>query len=293
MDVGFIGLGVMGTPMAGHLVEAGHTVFAHSRRGVPAGLGSVTSCASAREVAEKAEVIVLMLPDTSDVEAVLFGDDGVIEGVSSGKLVIDMSSISPEATRKFAGRLAAVGVGYVDAPVSGGEVGAKNASLTIMVGAADKDFVRALPLLEKLGQNITHIGQVGAGQVAKIANQIVVGLTIQAVSEALVLAAKAGVDPARVREALMGGFAASRILEVHGKRMIDRTFAPGFRIALHRKDLGLALESGRELGVALPNTAMCHQMMNAAIAAGNGNSDHSALVTIIEGLADHSLESKV
>jgi len=280
MKIGFIGLGVMGRPMAGHLIAAGHEVFLHrvkdvSRHLVEAGGKALES---ARAVAEAADVVILMLPDTPDVEAVLFGSDGVASGVSAGKLVIDMSSISPVATKGFASRIAELGASYVDAPVSGGEVGAKAGSLTIMVGASEADFARALPLFQLMGKNITRIGEVGDGQTAKVVNQIIVGLTIEAVAEGLTLAKAAGADPAKVREALMGGFASSRILEVHGERMIKETFDPGFRIRLHRKDMGLAMDAAKSLELYLPNAASLQQLMNKALAAGLGDKDHSALI---------------
>jgi 2-hydroxy-3-oxopropionate reductase len=240
---------------------------------------------NARDVAGRAEIVILMLPDTGDVESVLFGKDGIADHLASGKLVIDMSSISPVATKQFAERLAAKGVGYVDAPVSGGEVGAKAATLSIMAGGSETDFARALPLFERLGKNITRVGGVGDGQTAKVANQIIVGLTIEAVAEALTFAKAAGADPAKVREALMGGFASSRILEVHGDRMVKRTFDPGFRIRLHRKDLSLAVDAARQLNLALPNTAATQQLMNGAVANGLGDRDHSALIQMIEHLS--------
>ena len=284
MKIGFIGLGVMGRPMAGHLIAAGHEVFlnrvkAASQHLVEAG---GTALDSARAVAEAADIIILMLPDTPDVEAVLFGADGVAEGCAPGKLVIDMSSISPGATKGFAARIAETGASYVDAPVSGGEVGAKAASLTIMVGASEADFARAKPIFELMGKNITRIGGVGDGQTAKVANQVIVGLTIQAVAEGLALAQAAGADVAKVREALMGGFASSRILEVHGERMIKGTFDSGFRIRLHRKDIGLALEEAKSAELALPNTASLEQLMNRALAAGLGDQDHSALFKLTQ-----------
>lgn len=287
MNIGFIGLGVMGRPMAYNLIKAGHTLLLNrvkpaSQFLVEAGGRPVDS---AEAVARGADIVILMLPDTPDVEAVLFGDQGVAAGLSAGQLVIDMSSISPVATKEFAGRIADLGAGYVDAPVSGGEVGAQNATLTIMAGGTETDFARAKPLFEVMGKNVTLVGGVGDGQTAKVANQIIVGLTIEAVSEALSFVAAAGADPARVRAALMGGFAASRILEVHAQRMIDRTFAPGFRIRLHRKDLGLAVDAAKALNLALPNTAATEQLMNAAVGRGDGDLDHSALIRTIEGLS--------
>lgn len=289
--IGFIGLGIMGRPMAGHLKAAGHEVTVVERRSLTAeDRAKFAVKASAREVAAGAEVVILMVPDTPDVEAVLFGAGGVAEGLKPGTLVIDMSSISPTATKSFAARIKAAGGEYLDAPVSGGEVGAKNAALTIMVGGAPASFERAKPLFEAMGKNITLVGEEnGAGQTCKVANQIIVALTIEAVGEALVFASKAGADPAKVRQALMGGLATSRILELHGERMIKRTFAPGFRIELHQKDLNLALQAGRELGVALPNTASAAQLFAACAAAGGAALDHSAMVKALETLAAHKV----
>jgi 2-hydroxy-3-oxopropionate reductase len=287
MNIGFIGLGVMGRPMAEHLIDAGHVL--HLNRIKESSQHLVTKggkpVANASAVAEASDIIILMLPDTPDVEAVLFGEDGVASGLSAGKLVIDMSSISPVATKAFAKRIEALGCDYVDAPVSGGEVGARAATLTIMAGGSDEAFERARLLFEKMGKNITLIGGVGDGQTAKVANQIIVGLTIEAVAEALLFAKKAGADPAKVRAALMGGFASSRILEVHGERMVKETFEPGFRIRLHRKDMTLALDAARALDLSLPNTAATQQLMNAAIANGDGERDHSALIRTLELLA--------
>ncbi|WDR02870.1 2-hydroxy-3-oxopropionate reductase [Devosia algicola] len=287
MNIGFIGLGVMGRPMASHLIAAGHTVFLHRVKAASQHLVEEGGKAldSAKAVAEAADVIILMLPDTPDVQAVLFDANGVADGLSKGKLVIDMSSISPVETQNFAIRIADLGCDYVDAPVSGGDVGAKNAALTIMCGGSEQAFERARPLFELMGKNITLVGDVGAGQTTKVANQIIVGLTIAAVSEALVFAKSAGADPAKVREALMGGFASSRILEVHGERMVKRTFDPGFRIQLHRKDMSLAVDGAKALNLSLPNTAATQQLMNAAIARGDGDKDHSALIQTLEALA--------
>jgi 2-hydroxy-3-oxopropionate reductase len=291
-EIGFIGTGIMGRPMAGHLQKAGHRLFLSTHRSAaPKELtdGGATVCASPRDVAGKSEIVILMVPDTPDVEAVLFGENGVADGLSKGKLVIDMSSISPIATKDFAKRVNAKGADYLDAPVSGGEVGAKNAALTIMVGGAQAAFDRAKPIFDLMGKNITLVGGNGDGQTCKVANQIIVALNIQAVGEALLFASRAGADPAKVREALMGGFAASRILEVHGERMIKRTFDPGFRIKLHQKDLNLALSGAREMGMSLPNTATAQQMFSACVANGGAEWDHSALVRALELMAKHEV----
>ncbi|MFL6698229.1 MAG: 2-hydroxy-3-oxopropionate reductase, partial [Vitreoscilla sp.] len=278
--IGFIGLGIMGAPMAGHLIAAGYQLFVHTKGRMPDAITATraTQCVNARGVAERADIIFVMVPDTPDVEAVLFGDGGVAAGLSKGKVVVDMSSISPIATKLFARRVNEIGCDYLDAPVSGGEVGAKNATLSIMVGGNEAVFERVKPLFERMGKNITLVGGNGDGQTAKVANQIIVALNIEAVAEALLFAARAGADPARVRQALMGGFAASRILEVHGERMIKRTFDPGFRIGLHQKDLNLALASARALGVSLPNTATAQELFNACAAHGGAAWDHSAMV---------------
>ncbi len=292
MKIGFIGLGIMGTPMCSRLIEAGHSLFVKSRRAVPEALlqAGASACGSARAVAEQAEVIILMLPDTPDVEGVLFGEDGVAQGLSAGKVVVDMSSISPIDTKRFAERITALGCEYVDAPVSGGEVGAKAGTLTIMVGATDAGFARVESLFQAMGKNITHVGGHGDGQTCKVANQIIVALNIAAVGEALVFARKAGADPAKVRQALLGGFASSRVLEVHAERMIERKFAPGFRIGLHQKDLGLALSGARALGMALPGTAQVAQLMQVCAAHGAQDLDHSALVQAMEIMAGQTLD---
>ncbi len=288
--IGFIGLGIMGAPMAGHLLEAGYDVVTTDHRSSPPadlvarGLKAVTGSDA---VARAADIIITMVPDTPQVEEVLFGHNGVASGLSEGKLVIDMSSISPIATKEFARRINELGCDYLDAPVSGGEVGAQAASLTIMVGGSEATFARARPVFEKMGKNITLVGDNGVGQTTKVANQIVVALTIEAVAEALVFASKAGADPAKVRQALMGGLASSRILEVHGERMIKRSFDPGFRIELHQKDLNLALEGARSLGVALPNTSTTQQLFNACAANGGARDDHSGLVKALEIMAGH------
>ncbi len=294
MKIGFVGLGIMGRPMAMNLKAAGHDLIVPERGSLTAEIrAAATVVANASAVAAAAEVVILMVPDTPDVETALFGAGGVAEGLKAGSLVIDMSSISPIATKDFAKRINALGCDYVDAPVSGGEVGAKQASLTIMVGGTEAAFARANPLFELMGKNITHVGnEAGAGQTCKVANQIIVALNIQAVSEALVFASRAGADPAKVRQALMGGFASSRILEVHAERMINGTFNPGFRIRLHQKDLNLALSAAKELNLSLPNTAIAQQMMSSVSAHGGGELDHSALIKAVEGLAGHSIRNE-
>jgi 2-hydroxy-3-oxopropionate reductase len=290
--IGFIGLGIMGAPMAGHLLDAGYSVVTSDHRGKPPadlvakGLKAVTG---SNAVARAADIIITMVPDTPQVEEVLFGENGVASGLSKGKLVIDMSSISPIATKEFAKKINDLGCDYLDAPVSGGEVGAKAASLTIMVGGEQAAFDRARPVFDRMGKNVNLVGPNSVGQTTKVANQIVVALTIEAVAEALVFASKAGADPAKVRQALMGGLASSRILEVHGERMIKRTFAPGFRIELHQKDLNLALEGAKSLGVALPNTSTTQQLFNACAANGGGKDDHSGLVKALEIMAGHEV----
>jgi 2-hydroxy-3-oxopropionate reductase len=289
--VGFIGLGIMGAPMAGHLIAGGHALFLYSRRPPKAELidkGAV-ACASAKEVAERSDVVIIMVPDTPDVAAVLFSETGVAAGLSKGKIVVDMSSISPIETKEYAARIEALGCDYLDAPVSGGEVGAKAASLTIMVGGKAAVFEKVRPLLSLMGKNITRVGEVGDGQTCKVANQIIVALTIEAVGEALVFASKAGADPAKVREALMGGFANSRILELHGDRMVKRAFDPGFRIELHQKDLNLALSAARKMAVSLPNTATAQELFNACTAHGGARWDHSAMVRALEIMAQHEI----
>ena len=290
-NIGFIGLGIMGKPMAANLIKGGHTLFLGSRSGVPKELidAGGKACANAKEVAQKADVIIIMVPDTPDVDKVLFGANGVAEGLSKGKTVIDMSSIAPVETKAFAKRINDLGCEYVDAPVSGGEVGAKAASLTIMVGANPATFDKVKPIFELMGKNITLVGGNGDGQTCKVCNQIIVALNIEAVSEALVFASKAGADPAKVRQALMGGFAASRILEVHGERMIKRTFDPGFRIELHQKDLNLALQGARAMGVALPNTATAQELFNTCVANGGAKWDHSGMVKALERMANHDV----
>ena len=290
--LGFIGLGIMGKPMAGHLLKAGHAVSVfdvHSAVVKELASNGAVSCGSCNEVAQKSDIVFVMVPDTPDVEAVLFGKNGVSEGIKKGSIVVDMSSISPIATKEFAKKLEAIGVQMLDAPVSGGQVGAENAALSIMVGGKPEIFEQIKPYFELMGKKIVYIGSNGAGQICKVANQIVVALTIEAVGEALLFASKAGADPAKVREALLGGFAQSRILELHGERMIKRTFQPGFRIKLHQKDLNLALQSARQLGLSLPNTAMAQELFNSVAAKGGSDLDHSALVLALESLANHKI----
>nr|WP_281250823.1 2-hydroxy-3-oxopropionate reductase [Thiomonas intermedia] len=289
--LGFIGLGIMGAPMAGHLLAGGHTLYVHSRSKLPQALleAGAKACASNTEVAQKADIIFTMVPDTPDVQKVLFAEDGVAQGLAPGKIVVDMSSIGPMETKAFAQRINALGCEYLDAPVSGGEVGAKAASLTIMVGGRQDIFDKVEPLFKLMGKNITLVGGNGDGQTCKVANQIIVALNIQAVAEALLFASKAGADPAKVRQALMGGFAASRILEVHGERMVKRTFQPGFRINLHQKDLNLALSGAKQLGVALPNTAVAQQLFSTCAANGMEALDHSALCRAVELMSHHTI----
>ena len=294
MKVGLIGLGIMGRPMAANLLKGGHALFAHDHKPVPEALlaqGAV-ACGSGEEVARQAEVIITMVPDTPHVASALFDAGGVAGGLSPGKIVVDMSSISPIDTKSFAKRIEALGCRYLDAPVSGGEVGAKAATLTIMVGGPEEAFQKVKPLFEAMGKNITLVGGNGDGQTCKVANQIIVALNIEAVGEALLFASKMGADPAKVRQALLGGFASSRILEVHGERMIKRTFDPGFRIELHQKDLSLALGSARQIGVSLPNTATAQELFNACAAHGGKAWDHSAMVRALELLAGHELGGK-
>ena len=294
LNIGFIGLGIMGTPMAEHLMKAGHQLFVFTRGKMPEAIASsnATQCASSRAVAQQADIIFTMVPDTPDVEVVLFGEAGVAAGLTAGKIVVDMSTISPIATKAFAKKINALGCEYLDAPVSGGEVGAKNATLSIMVGGEESVFAQIKPLFELMGKNITLVGGNGDGQTAKVANQIIVALNIEAVAEALLFAARAGADPARVRQALMGGFASSKILEVHGERMVNRTFNPGFRIELHQKDLNLALSTARVLGVSLPNTATAQELFNSCVAHGGKAWDHSAMVRALENMANFQIGQK-
>ncbi len=293
-NVGFIGLGIIGKPMAANLQTAGHKLFLHDVVALPQSLldGGAVGCKSGKEVASKADIVIVMVPDTPHVEAVLFGKEGVAEGLSKGKIVVDMSSISPIATKEFAAKINKLGCDYLDAPVSGGEVGAKEASLTIMVGGSDAAFETVKPLFDKMGKNVNLVGGPGDGQTTKVANQIIVALTIEAVGEALLFASKAGADPARVRKALMGGFASSRILELHGQRMVDRKFDPGFRIELHQKDLNLALQGAKSLQISLPNTATAQELFNSCAAHGGSKWDHSAMVKALELLAGHEIGKK-
>ncbi len=286
--IGFIGLGVMGKPMARNLLKAGYPLVVHNRsRGVVDELAKqgARAATSPKDVAAQSDIVILMLPDSPAVEAVVAGKDGVFDGARRGLLVIDMGTSSPMLARKLARDAEARGIDMLDAPVSGGDVGAINATLSIMVGGKASAFNRALPVFQHMGKNIVHIGDAGAGQVAKAANQVIVGLAIEAVSEALVLSAKAGVDPAKVRQALLGGFAQSRVLDVHGQRMLDRNFKPGARVSTQHKDLGIALALGKEYNVPLPATAHVHQMYDAMLAASHGNLDHSSLVMLIEQMA--------
>ena len=291
MKVGFIGLGIMGAPMAANLQAGGHKLYLHDIKNPPMTLidGGATVCTSGAEVAKRADIIIVMVPDTPHVEAALFGENGIASGLSNEKIVVDMSSISPIATKEFAKKINKRGCDYLDAPVSGGEVGAKAASLTIMVGGPQRAFDLVKPLFELMGKNITLVGGNGDGQTTKVANQIIVALTIQAVAEALLFASKAGADPAKVREALMGGFASSRILEVHGERMVKRTFNPGFRIELHQKDLNLALQGAKALGLSLPNTSTVQELMNSCAANGLSGLDHSALCRAVELMSNHKI----
>jgi 2-hydroxy-3-oxopropionate reductase len=291
MKIGFVGLGIMGHPMALNLIKGGHELFVFGKRRLPAEVreAGATVCNTLTEIAERSEIVILMVPDTPDVKSVLFDPQGVAEGLSPGKIVVDMSSISPIETKEFAAAINQKGCDYLDAPVSGGEVGARAGSLTIMVGGPQTAFAKLKPVFELMGRNITLVGGNGDGQTTKVANQIIVALTIEAVGEALLFASRAGADPAKVREALMGGFASSRILEIHGERMIKRTFDPGFRIELHQKDLNLALQGARTLSLSLPNTATTQELFNAAAALGGKGWDHSGLVRVLEHLGNHQV----
>ncbi len=294
LKIGFVGLGIMGAPMAGHLINAGHQLFVYTLGKMPEAIAgsSATQCTSARGVAERADIIILMVPDTPDVEAALFADKGVAGGLSQGKVVVDMSSISPVETKEFARKIEALGCDYLDAPVSGGDVGAKNATLSIMCGGKPEVFERVKPVLESMGKNITLVGGSGDGQTCKVANQIVVALTINAVAEGLLFASRAGADAGKVRQALMGGLATSRILDILGERMIKRTFDPGFRVALHQKDLNLALGAAKQLGLALPATASAQQLFSVCVANGGAAWDHSGMVRALEKMANFEIGQK-
>jgi 2-hydroxy-3-oxopropionate reductase len=285
----------MGAPMAANLIKGGHEVYLYDVRSLPAELTQAggKACKSGKEVAQQADIIIIMVPDTPHVASVLFDEGGVVQGLSAGKIVVDMSSISPMETKQFAKRINELDCTYLDAPVSGGEVGARAASLTIMVGGPEQAFATVKPLFELMGKNITLVGGNGDGQTTKVANQIIVALNIEAVGEALLFASRMGADPAKVRQALMGGFAASRILEVHGERMIKRTFDPGFRIELHQKDLNLALTSARQVGLSLPNTATAQELFNSCAAHGGKAWDHSALVRALELMANYEIGAPV
>ncbi len=293
-EIGFVGLGIMGKPMAGHLIKAGHHLYVFDV--VPEAVAQVaamgaTACASSKEVAENSDIIIMMLPDTPDVAAALFGSGGIAEGVKAGAVVVDMSSISPIETKALARTLKEMQVDMLDAPVSGGQSGAENATLSIMVGGSADVFKKIKPYFELMGQKILHLGDNGAGQTCKVANQIVVGLTIEAVAEGLLFAAKAGVDPGKVREALLGGAAQSRILDLHGNRMIRRKFEPGFRIRLHQKDLNLALQSARAMGLSLPNTATVQELFNSVAANEGVDLDNSAMVLALERMANYQISA--
>src|SRR5436189_1856257 len=291
MKIGFVGLGIMGHPMALNLIKGGHELFVYGKRRLPADVreAGATVRDTLKSIAASAEIVILMVPDTPDVRNVLFDADGVADGLSPGKIVVDMSSISPIETKLFAAEINKKGCDYLDAPVSGGEVGAKAASLTIMVGGPEKAFATMKPVFDRMGKNVTHVGGNGDGQTTKVANQIIVALTIAAVGEALLFASKAGADPALVRQALMGGFASSRILEVHGERMVKRNFDPGFRIRLHQKDLHLALQGARTLGISLPSTAVAQQLFSSCTAHGGKAWDHSGMVRALEMMASHQV----
>jgi 2-hydroxy-3-oxopropionate reductase len=288
--VGFVGLGIMGRPMASNLKRAGHELFVHARRVEsmePLVAAGAIACASPAEVARQADVVFTMVSDTPDVEQVILGEDGVLDGVCAGSVVVDMSTISPGATRGMAARLREQGAEMLDAPVSGGETGAIEGVLSIMVGGSDAAFQRVLPLFQVMGRNIVHVGENGAGQVCKACNQIAISQTMAGVAEAILMARASGVDPVKVRTALLGGSANSKVLEIHGKRMIDADYAPGFKAALHRKDLRIVLEAAYELGIALPGTALVSQYLNALVGSGLGDLDSSALLRVLEDVGGH------
>jgi len=287
-NIGFIGPGIMGGPMAHNLMKGGHKLWVHARR--PEAMkklvdSGATACATATDVAKHADVIFLIVSDTPDVESVIFGEGGLAKHARSGSVIVDMSTISPTATKVFAERLAKQGVDMLDAPVSGGETGAINGTLSIMVGGTAKVFERVKPLFELMGKNIVHVGDNGAGQVAKACNQIVVAVTIEAVAEALTFARKNGADAAKVRDALMGGFAGSKVMEVHGKRMLDNDFKPGFKVGLHQKDMRIVMETAHQLGVALPAAALVTQHLNALMGTGDTDLDSAAVVKVVKRMS--------
>ena len=290
--VGFIGLGIMGKPMAENLIEAGYDLVAYNRtREKAEELDGATVAETPKEVAEQSDIIITMLPDSPQVEEVLAGEEGVLEGVRDGALIVDMSTISPVVTEELAKKAEERGASMLDAPVSGGDVGAIDGTLSIMVGGGEEDFERALALFEVMGETVTHVGPVGTGQVVKAANQIVVALTIEAVSEALVLGSKGGVPPEKILDVLGGGLAGNKVMEVKREKMLEHSFDPGFRVELHHKDLGIALAAGREYGVTLPVTAIVDQMLETLKMLGRGDQDHSALLTLIEESSGHEIGS--
>jgi 2-hydroxy-3-oxopropionate reductase len=290
--VGFIGLGIMGKPMAENLIEAGYDLVAYNRTSEKAGeLDGATVAETPREVAEQSDITITMLPDSPQVEEVLAGEDGVLEGIKEGALIVDMSTISPVVTEELSEKAKETGASMLDAPVSGGDVGAIEGTLSIMVGGSEGDFERARPLFEVMGGTVTHVGPVGTGQVVKAANQIVVALTIEAVSEALVLGSKGGVAPEKILDVLGGGLAGNKVMEVKREKMLEHSFDPGFRVELHHKDLGIALAAGREYGVTLPVTAIVDQMLETLKMRGRGDQDHSALLTLIEESSAHEIGS--
>lgn len=289
---GFIGLGIMGKPMARNLMEAGFELTVHNRSRGPVdelAAEGAGAAGSPREVAEKSDIVITMLPDSPQVREVVAGESGVLEGLSEGKLLVDMSTISPVVTEELAGAVEEKGAAMLDAPVSGGDVGAIEGTLSIMVGGREEDFQRAKPLFGVMGKTVTHVGPTGAGQVTKAANQIVVALTIEAVSEALVLGSKGGVAPEKILDVLGGGLAGNKVMEVKREKFLSHTFEPGFRSELHHKDLGIALSAGREYGVALPVTALVDQMLLSMRRKGWGGEDHSALLRVIEDLSQHEI----
>lgn len=293
--VGVIGLGIMGKPMAVNLLKAGCSVWVHARRPHmmdPLVEMGATACATSREVAENCDIIITNVSDTPDVEQVILGDNGIIHGAGAGSLVIDMSTISPSATRMIASKLAEKNIDMLDAPVSGGEKGAIDGALSIMIGGKEESVTRAMPMFEVLGQNIIHTGDHGAGQVTKACNQVVIGQAIAAIGEAFILAQASGVDPAKVRAALMGGFAGSRALESHGQRMLDRNFAPGFKARLHHKDMRIVMEAAHELGISLPGASQVTQYLNALVGTGKGEDDSISILKLQEATSGVTVNEK-